>query len=86
MGYDTAVRLVQAKYYDTGEAGMRSALAEMAEMECKFWVAGRLSGDNYKTLADIALPADFIGLFEAIPEEDFRVDISSSQIRAEERS
>jgi len=82
IGYDTATRLLQGKYYEGGERGMVAALEEFRSREHCFWVAGRLQEGKYLALADIDVPAGFAALFAAIPEEDFRVDISSSKLRS----
>jgi len=82
IGYDTATRLLQGKYYEEGEQGMVTALEEFRAGEHCFWVAGRLQAGKYLALADIDVPAGFAALFAAIPEEDFRVDISSTELRS----
>ena len=78
LGYDTAVRLLQGQYYDEGEWGLATALAEFAAGGCRFWVAGRVEGDAYRTLADIDVPAQYADLFAPVP---FRMDISSTELR-----
>ncbi len=79
LGYDTAVRLLQGQYYDEGERGVAAALAEFAAGDCRFWVAGRVDGDAYRTLAAIEVPAEYADLFATVP---FRMDISSTELRA----
>ena len=82
IGYDTATRLLQGAYYEGGEQGMVAVLEEFRTGEHCFWVAGRLQEGKYLALADIDVPAGFEALFAAIPEEDFRVDISSTNLRS----
>ena len=82
IGYDTATRLLQGAYYEGGEQGMVAALEEFRTGEHCFWVAGRLQEGKYLALADIDVPAGFAALFAPIPEEDFRVDISSTELRS----
>ena len=79
IGYDTAVRLLQGQYYEGGEQGLAAALEEFAAGGCRFWVAGRVDGDAYRTLADIDVPAQYADLFAPVP---FRMDISSTELRA----
>ncbi|MDH7569588.1 MAG: hypothetical protein QHJ73_08390, partial [Armatimonadota bacterium] len=81
IGYDTAVRVVDPRYY-AGEEDMRAALEEVRQHGCRFLVAGRALDGAYRTLADVPIPAPFRDLFAAIPESAFRVDISSTQLRA----
>ncbi|MEN9937957.1 MAG: hypothetical protein RLZZ387_4536 [Chloroflexota bacterium] len=82
LGYDTAVRLVDPKYYG-GAAGRDEALAAIRAQGCRFLVAGRVKEEVFLTLADIALPPAFADLFSAIPEHVFRADLSSTAIRAQ---
>ena len=87
IGFDTLVRLVDARYYGNSSAKMISALLEMRSIGCSFLVAGRLERDGFKTLAHSEVPALVSDMFTEIPESLFREDISSSQIRHEaERS
>jgi hypothetical protein len=81
LGYDTAVRLVQPRFYGDSEAEMRAALDEMLGLRCRFLVAGRGDADGYHTLDEVALPPEFASMFEAIPESQFRVDLSSTELR-----
>jgi hypothetical protein len=82
VGWDTAIRLVAPRYYgdDTGE--MMIALAEMLAAGTRFLVAGREDQGIFKTLKDVPVPEGFQGLFGDITEDQFREDISSTQLRA----
>lgn len=82
VGYDTAVRIFAPRYYDNSEAQMLAALAEIADLQCRFLVAGRQDDQGvFRSLADVAMPARFAPLFTAIPETLFRTDISSTSLR-----
>jgi hypothetical protein len=81
IGYDTAVRLVDPRYYG-GEAGCVAALESIRAHGCRFVVAGRAANGVFHTLDQIAIPAGLRNLFIALPESAFRADLSSSQIRA----
>ncbi|GAB4214001.1 MAG: hypothetical protein OHK0022_51920 [Roseiflexaceae bacterium] len=83
VGQDTAARLVEPRYYG-GPAQRDAALATVRAQGCHFLVAGRVQGDTFLTLADISIPAGFAGLFLELPERLFRVDLSSSAIRAQQ--
>lgn len=92
VGVDTAVRIVDPKYYG-GQEGLIKALLELKSQGCSFLVAGRVEQERdgkqsgmYQTLQDIVIPVGFSNMFEAIPEQTFRVDISSSQLRARKSS
>lgn len=83
VGYDTAVRICEPKYYG-GDAGLVEALVGVVRNGCSFLVAGRRatpSSGEFLTLDDVAVPRGFESLFRAIPETEFRLDISSTQLR-----
>jgi hypothetical protein len=83
IGADTALRLVDPRYYGGTEAGLMEGLSFLASQQCTFLVACRtlLSGACL-TLADLAVPAAFQPLFTAIPREVFDLPISSTALRA----
>ena len=89
VGADTAARLVEPRFYG-GEAEMTSALGHLEAAQCRFLVAGRQSQkegkERFLTLQNIDIPNAHNDLFEALPEEVFRRDVSSSALRAEEDS
>ena len=85
IGWDTAVRIVAPRYYGNetteDETAMLRALAEMWACDTRFLVAGRVDGDSFKTLAHVVVPVGFAPMFDEIPEEAFRRDISSTELR-----
>src|SRR5262249_9068545 len=81
VGADTAERLFVAKYYGD-EARMHAALEEIANSGARFLVAARIdAAGRLCTLSDISVPQRYADLFTAIPEDRFRMDASSSEIR-----
>lgn len=83
VGYDTAVRIFAPRYYGNSEAAMLEALAEIQGHGCHFLVAGRADEQGvFHSLDEIAIPAQFAPMFTAIPEANFRHDISSTTLRA----
>jgi hypothetical protein len=83
VGIDTAVRIVDPRFYGDSVETMRSALDEMRGYGSRFLVAGRLVGDRFVELSQAEIPEEFRDLFTAIPCELFRADVSSTQLRAE---
>jgi len=82
IGADTAERLVATRYYGN-EGRMAAALQEIADRGASFLVAVRIdAGGRVRSLADVPVPKQFAGLFAAIPESRFRLDSSSTDIRA----
>jgi Cytidylyltransferase-like len=86
IGADTAERLVQPKYYGDDEARMHVALEEIGSSGASFLVAVRSdAAGRLRGLIDIPVPQRFADLFTQIPEDRFRLDTSSSEIRARRR-
>ncbi len=81
VGWDTAARLVDPRYYGGEAAVMLRALAEIWARDCRFLVAGRVSGGIFCSLPDIAIPEGFRPMFQEIPEARFRADVSSTALR-----
>jgi len=79
LGYDTAIRLFSSEYH----ADIPAMLARFRELETRFVVAGRLHGSEFQGLENIGIPAGFEDLFIPIPENVFREDISSTELRGE---
>ncbi|MDP6822977.1 MAG: hypothetical protein QF554_06765 [Dehalococcoidia bacterium] len=90
IGYDTAVRLFDDRYYpaydpendpeNTGSATL-SAMSEIRRNGCGFIVAGRVTDAGFKTARDIVVPEGYGHMLREIPSDAFREDISSTQIR-----
>jgi cytidyltransferase-like protein len=81
VGVDTAERFLQQRFYHDDPAEMEAALRHFQATGCYFLVAGRLQGDQFITLADIDVPPAYQSLFQPIPEDHFRLDISSTALR-----
>jgi hypothetical protein len=82
IGWDTFVRLLDARYYDD-TAEILNALAEIRDLGCRFLVAGRVQAGVFRVLEHSDVPAEFAEMFEALPESRFRVDISSTALRGQ---
>ena len=81
LGWDTAVRVIDPKYYG-GEGGRDAALRKLLDCGCKMVVGGRLDTDGSFRVWDggkVAVP--FAELFVPLTEADFRVDVSSTELR-----
>jgi hypothetical protein len=85
IGADTAERLVAPKYYGDDEVRMHVALEEIGNSGGNFLVAVRIdAAARVRTLSDIRMPRRYADLFSEIPEQRFRFDTSSSEIRVRE--
>jgi hypothetical protein len=79
LGHDTAVRLIDPKYYG-GELGRDAALRKLLDRGCRVLVGGRVDAAGVFRVWDDLRPV-YRELFEVIPEADFRADISSTELR-----
>jgi hypothetical protein len=83
VGSDTAARIVSPRFYEDSAERMAAALADFREKGCHFLVAGRVDQyGRFAGLSDLNIPSAQHDLFTGIPEGDFRLDVSSTQIRA----
>ncbi|EQC27565.1 hypothetical protein SDRG_14620 [Saprolegnia diclina VS20] len=83
IGADTAVRLLDLRYYDQSQEALWAALARISSLGCSFVVAGRQVGDAFVAAETVVsqVPAPFQSLFVPMPETSFRNDISSTALR-----
>ena len=81
IGYDTARRLVDPKYYGNNKKVLFASLQEIKSNNCNFLVAGRVDNGSFKGLDELEVPSPFKDMLIGIPETTFRVDQSSSEIR-----
>lgn len=84
IGYDTAIRLFDDRFYDGSYAGSPSiaAMSEVRGLGSSFIVGGRHDTDgSFKTVRDVEVPKGFESLLIEIPERMFADPISSTQIR-----
>lgn len=81
LGWDTAVRVVDPKYYG-GAAGRNAALRKLLACGCRLVVGGRVDvGGAFRVWDVEGLPTEFAPLFVALAEADFRADVSSTELR-----
>lgn len=79
IGWDTAVRVLERRFYPEGE--LESSFETIAERECRFLVAARRDEHRLRTLDELTIPARYRDLFSAIPPGLFEEEISSTAIR-----
>jgi nicotinamide mononucleotide (NMN) deamidase PncC len=79
VGYDTAQRILEPRFYENSYEQMLLSLSEIAGRGCSFLVAGRVDDNGrFQQAADLTIPPGFEALFTPIP---FRKDISSTELR-----
>jgi hypothetical protein len=83
VGADTAERIVAPRFYGDNTERMLEALEALRARGCRFLVAGRRGADgNFVELDALTIPPAYRDLFQPIPAADFRLDISSTQLRS----
>jgi hypothetical protein len=84
LGWDTAVRVIDPNYYG-GERGRERALRRLLDAGCRLVVGGRQdAAGTFRVWDGSGLAGEFAPLFVALSEADFRVDLSSRALRAQE--
>jgi hypothetical protein len=83
VGADTAARIVHPRFYGDDPQRMIEALAEIRTCGCRFFVGGRVDAAGRFVAADaLDIPRDYCDLFTGLDEREFRVDVSSTELRA----
>jgi Cytidylyltransferase-like len=83
VGADTAARIVEHRFYEHSAEKMHEALAHIRRQGCRFLVAGRVDASGrFLGRDDLPLPDEARDLFDAIPTSRFRLDVSSTELRA----
>ncbi len=85
VGIDTLRRVAAPRYYLGSEAACLKAIEEIAGRGCRFLVFGRSIGGSFIRLGDLDLPTPLASICREIPESQFRQDVSSTEIRRQER-
>ena len=80
IGADTALRVGAVRYYEN-QAARDTAIATLAELQCRFLVFGRLIHGRFQTLETVDLPVDVAKLCDGVAAEIFREDVASSKLR-----
>lgn len=83
VGVDTITRIGAPRYYG-GATGLTTALEELAALGTRFLVFGRQDQKRFLTLDDVDLPASLRDMCTGVSEQDFRVDVSSTELRAQQ--
>ena len=81
VGFDTALRIIDPKYYEHNVDNMINQLTEIKELKCSFLIAARYIDGTLLTVKDLKVPKMFDDMFYELPVELFREDISSTEIR-----
>lgn len=86
VGIDTLERIAEPRYYGDDEATRDRAITRIAAAGCRLLVFGRQdpSRGRFVSLDDLDWPEALRALCQAVPEQQFRHDLSSSELRREQ--
>lgn len=82
VGIDTLIRIDDAKYYGDSEDAKATAIEAFALAQHRFLVFGRHFDGRFQHLDQVELSPRLRALCTEVPENEFRHDISSSEIRS----
>jgi Cytidylyltransferase-like len=84
VGADTAARITHPRYYGNDPAKVAAALEAIRAAGCRFFVGGRVDADGlFVEVGQVPVPEGYRDLFSGPGEREFRVDISSTELRRE---
>lgn len=86
VGVDTAIRLLDPKYYGHSKVRMLEVMEGIRQLGCDFLVAGRNVDGAFTVLSDIQVPAQVQNMFQEIPESLFQSNLSSTQLRQSQQN
>ena len=82
VGADTAARIVHPRYYRDDRSQMLQAFDAIRSYRCRFFVGGRIESEGqFRDIGEIPIPEEHRDLFEGVAEQEFRVDLSSTDLR-----
>jgi hypothetical protein len=81
VGIDTLIRIIDPAYYDQQPDQRDRALQRLIKYENRFLVFGRLHNDRFQSLSELELPRPFAEYCVEVTESEFRIDVSSTQLR-----
>ena len=81
IGVDTLRRIADPRYYGGSPAAAAAAIERIAASGCRFLVFGRAADGDFQTLAHLNLPESLARLCREVPPDQFRADVSSSELR-----
>ena len=81
VGADTLQRIADPQYYSGAADQCREAIKEIAQHGCRYLVFGRLQNGQFQEIKDLSLPQELLEICLPVPEDQFRIDLSSTELR-----
>jgi nicotinamide mononucleotide (NMN) deamidase PncC len=81
VGADTISRIGKTRFYGGSDEKLTWAIKRFQETGCRFLVFGRQGVDGFETVRTLEIPPALCVLCHEVPESQFRLDVSSSELR-----
>jgi len=81
VGTDTLKRIAAPIYYGGDDTDRDRGIQSIRDQGCHFLVFGRMDGMTFESLQDLSLPDSLMEICREVPENRFRMDISSTELR-----
>ena len=83
VGADTILRIADPAYYAGDPTARDRAIEALAQAGCRFLVFARVAQGSFLTLGQIDLPPGLQAITDEVLPDEFRDDISSTELRKE---
>ena len=83
VGADTIVRIADPAYYEGSTERRDQAIDHLQQRQATFVVFGRLAEGHFRDGSNLELPAKLTAMSRFVTESEFRLDVSSSQLRGD---
>jgi hypothetical protein len=81
VGIDTLLRVADPRFYRNDDMRRDRAIARIAGFGCRFLVFGRTVDGRFQDWETIDIPMQLREICSGIQEDQFRIDVSSTDIR-----
>lgn len=80
-GIDTLLRVADVRFAGGDAAERDRVVREIADAGCRFLVFGRSTAGGFSSIDDADLPDALRHISTGVPESEFRIDVSSTELR-----
>ena len=84
VGADTIKRIGKTRFYGGSDEELTNAIGQFQKTGCRFLVFGRQGEEGFETVRNLSIPPALCVLCQEVPESQFRLDVSSTELRATE--
>ena len=81
VGLDTLERLLDPEYYSKGAEGLTETVHQIVRRDCRFVAFGREMNGVFRDATELDLPAEIAERCRVVLADEFRIDVSSTDLR-----